>query len=42
MFCHALIDNEGLGFIDHIALTPDCADAYESWLEHLDEDRGGG
>ena len=41
-FCGAGISDEGLGFLDHIALQQGCHDLYDSWVENLSGDWGGG
>lgn len=42
MFCGQPLSDRGKGFMDHIAKKDDCRQAYEAWLERLDEDRPGG
>jgi hypothetical protein len=42
MFCGDPLENRGSDFIDHIRAKADCHDAYQAWLERLDQDRPGG
>jgi hypothetical protein len=42
MFCHALIGDEGAGFLDHVKGSPGCQAAYDAWLDNLDHDRPAG
>lgn len=42
MFCGQPLENRGPAFIDHVAAKTECHEAYEAWLERLDEDRPGG
>jgi len=42
MFCQTPLRDEGPAWIDHVAQSQACADAYESWLDNLDYDRHGG
>jgi hypothetical protein len=42
MFCGDALANRGPAFMDHVAAKPQCREAYEAWLERLDEDRPGG
>ena len=42
MFCGAPLENRGPGFIDHLQSNASCQEAYEAWLERLDQDRPGG
>jgi hypothetical protein len=42
MFCGERLENRGPAFIDHIQAKVSCREAYEAWLERLDEDRPGG
>lgn len=42
MFCSQPIANRHAAFIDHVRDKVACREAYQAWLERLDEDRLGG
>lgn len=42
MFCNEPIANRGEAFMDHVRDKAECHEAYQAWLERLDEDRPGG
>lgn len=42
MFCEGTITDNGLGFLNHVAVHPGCGSQYEAWKERLGEDWGGG
>lgn len=42
LFCGQGLEDEGAGFLTHMAGKPACHDAYDAWVENLDHDRLGG
>lgn len=40
-FCGASLPDGGAGFIDHIAVTPSCAHAFERWRDDVVDDIAG-
>lgn len=42
MFCGEGLANRGEAYWDHLQNKTACHEAYQAWLERLDEDRPGG
>ncbi len=41
LFCADEIENQGLGFYDHVDTSPSCDFMWESWMDEIPKDHGG-